>query len=58
MINQHNKIQLSIETKIPQENSLLKKQYTEALFHFMKSKIPQSTLFVDELIKTVKEELD
>lgn len=58
MPNQYSKVELSIETNIPQENSLLKKQYTKALFEILKNKIPQNTLFIDELIKTLKEELE
>ena len=58
MPNQYSKVEFTIEIKIPQDTLLLKKQYTKALFELLKNKIPHNTLFVDELIKTVKEELD
>lgn len=58
MPNQYSKVELTVDIKIPQDTSLLKKQYTKALFELLKIKIPQNTLFVDELIKTLKEETD
>ena len=58
MTNQYNKVELNVEFNMPQDTSLLKKQYTKALFEFLKNKIPQNTLFIDELIKVVKEELE
>jgi hypothetical protein len=58
MPNQYNKVELTIETKLPQENLFLKKQYTKALFELLKNKIPQNALFIDELIMIIKQELD
>lgn len=58
MPNQYSKVELSVETNLPQENLLLKEQYTKALFELLKDKIPQNALFIDELIKAVKEDLD
>lgn len=58
MPNQYNKVELSIETKVPKENPLLKEQYTKAIFELLKNKFPQNILFIDELIKAIKKEPD
>lgn len=58
MPNQYSKVELTVELIIPKDNTLLKKQYTKALFEFLKNKIPQNTEFTNDLIKTVKEELE
>lgn len=58
MPNQYSKVELTLEFKIPQDSTLLRKQYTKALFEFLKNKIPQNTEFTNDLIKTVKEELE
>lgn len=58
MPNQYSKVELTLELKMPNDITLLKKQYTKALFEFLKDKIPQNTEFTNDLIKTVKEELD
>lgn len=56
MSNQYSKVPLTLGTNIPKENTLLKMQYTKALFELLKKQIPQNTIFIDELIKTVKNE--
>lgn len=58
MPNQYSKVKLTIVTEIPEKNSFLEKQYTKALFQLLKNKIPDNTMFVDELIKAVKKETD
>jgi len=58
MPNQYSKVQLTLDLKMPNDITLLKKQYTKALFEFLKDKIPQNTEFTNDLIKTVKEELE
>ena len=58
MPNQYSKVELTLELKMPNDITLLKKQYTKALFEFLKNKIPQNTEFTNDLIKTVKEELE
>lgn len=58
MPNQYSKVELTVELIIPKDITLLKKQYTKALFEFLKNKIPQNTEFTNDLIKTVKEELE
>lgn len=58
MANQYSKVKLTVVTEIPNDNSFLKKQYTKALFQILKNKIPRNTMFIDELIKTVKEDSD
>ena len=58
MPNQYSKVELTVELKMPNDITLLKKQYTKALFEFLKNKIPQNTEFTNDLIKTVKDELE
>jgi hypothetical protein len=58
MPNQYSKVELTLDLKMPQDITLLKKQYTKALFELLKNKIPQTTDFTNDLIKTVKEGLD
>lgn len=58
MPNQYSKVELTLDLKMPQDITLLKKQYTKALFEFLKDKIPQNTEFINDLIKIVKEELE
>lgn len=58
MPNQYSKVELTVELIIPKDITILKKQYTKALFEFLKNKIPQNTEFTNDLIKTVKEELE
>ena len=58
MPNQYSKVELTLELKLPQDTTLLKKRYTKALFEFLKDKIPQNTEFTNDLINTIKEELE
>jgi hypothetical protein len=58
MPNQYSKVELTLELKMPQDITFLKKQYTKALFEFLKDKIPQNTEFINDLIKIVKEEFE
>jgi hypothetical protein len=58
MPNQYDKIELTVESETPQNTLSLKTLYTKALFELLKSKIPHNTLFVQELINTISEELD
>lgn len=58
MPNQYSKVQLTVEFIMPQDTSHLKRQYTKSLFELLKNKIPQNALFVDELIRKVREKLD
>lgn len=58
MPNQYSKVELTLDLEMPNDITLLKKRYTKALFEFLKNKIPQNTEFTNDLIKTVKEELE
>jgi len=58
MGNQYSKVELTLDLKLPQDTTHLRKRYTQALFEFLKNKIPQNTEFTNDLIKTVREELE
>lgn len=50
MPNQYNKVELTVDFKIPSDTTLLEKQYTKALFELLKNKIPRNPRFIEELI--------